>query len=194
MSTVCPCTIPTRIRSSPSSRDGSSFHRSVLPATDRHGAAVEHRVVRQRVLEVVAVDHVHPIGDRSAERVVRVIQRLGVQRVVVARQEEHGAVGPRPRVQLVGQAAPPHVVRLRLVEQVARAQHRVDPVGFRHAEHPVDHVHAGAHERELVLLREGGEAHPEVPVGGMQEFERHVAVLHAITNSASRIRSQAAGA
>ena len=146
-----------------------------LSRVGRAGIGEHHGVVADRQLPAGTVHHMDEFGQPHAERVARVIHRRRRQRVVVSGQQHHRSLPVAPG-ELAECAAPPFVRRRRLIEQVAGAKHGVDVAARRHVEYPVEHLQAGAGEEYFLVAPEGRETAPEMPVGGMQQLQRHVAV------------------
>ena len=125
MSKVWPCARPIRMRSSPSLRSGSEAARSVCPAPRGARGGDHHGAFAHGQFPALAVYDVDIRGQAGVERVGRVVGRVRRQRVVIARQQDHGP-GPVAAHELAQYAAPPRLVRRRVVEEIARAEHRVD--------------------------------------------------------------------
>ena len=117
-----------------------------------------------------------------------------MERVVIAGQQHYGTL-PVAALKLLEDAFPPLRVRRRLVEEVARAEDGVDGAAVGQVQNAAHDLEARPGQAQLLVRPERGKAPAQVPVGGVQQRQRHV-VLHAgpapghsITNSAVSNRS-----
>ena len=80
--------------------------------------------------------------------------------------------------------------RVGLIEEIARAEHRVHDMLIGEQQEPRDGVEPGPRQLVPVFRIEAVEAHAKVPVGGVKHFEHDVFLLmaHAISNSTSSRR------
>ena len=150
--------------------------------------AREHRgVLAERQLPARAVHDVHVAGQSGSERVVAVIDGPRVERVVVAGQQHYRAL-PVTALKLLQDAVPPLLIRSRLIEQVARAEHGIDGAAVGQVQNAADDVKAGSGQPQFLFGAERGEAAAEVPVGGVQQRQRHVVLLHVLLRMETRWR------
>ena len=159
------------------------------------GHGEEHAVVGERDLEQFLVDDAHEVGERLLER--RVLpHRLGHERVVVSREQKHKAVLPAQAPEHLQQRGLEVVVGLRRVEEVARAEHRVDLVALGLGEDSLEHVAARAREGLAGLGAKAGKTSAQVPVGGVEQLEHDVVLraFHSMTRSRSNSVSRRGGA
>ena len=73
----------------------------------------------------------------------------------------------------------------RIVEYITGTKNRMHSIPARDVEDSGDHIHPGARQLFLRLLRERGKASPEVPIGSVQQPQHGVSEFGpAIWNSA----------
>ena len=109
--------------------------------------------------------------------------------------QQHDRALPVAALELLEDAFPPLRVRRRLIEEVARAEDGVDGAAVGQVQDAAHDLEARTTQAQLLDRPERGEAAAQVPVGGVQQRQRHV-VLHAcpapghsMTNSAVSNRS-----
>jgi hypothetical protein len=141
--------------------------RVILSSARATGPRMEHGDIVQCERVLVLIDDVRPRREGPAERMVRVVHGAWLQGIVVARQEEDGAATAH-RTELAGDRLPPRAIRTRLVEEITRAQDRIDAMLVGGEEDLVEHVEARACQRGSIALVEAREPASEVPVGSVE--------------------------
>jgi hypothetical protein len=116
------------------------------------------------VLEVGSIHNVDPRRQFAAERMIRVVDRRGHQRIVIAGQQEDRSRGSL-LAELAGQRLPPLSARVGFVEEVPGAEHGVGGILLGNSEDSINDIQPRSAELRLVGFVEAREATPEVPVG-----------------------------
>ena len=166
-----------------------------LTGMGRARTGVHHGALAERQLPSRPVHDMHVAGQPGSERVRSVVDGPWVERVVIAGQEHDRAL-PVAALELLENSLPPLRVRRRLIEEVARAEDGVDGAAVGQVQNAAHDLEARPGQAQLLVGPERGEAAAQVPVGGVQQRQRHVVVLHAcaapghsMTNSAVSNRS-----
>lgn len=92
--------------------------------------------------------------------------RLRDEGIVVAREEEHGAVCPRTIPQLLYDRLPPLALWEGIVEEISSAKQGIDCITIRQAKDPIQDIEARARQAGLEVT-ESLEALAEVPIRRM---------------------------
>ena len=136
----------------------------------------------------------HVAGQAGPERVLPIVDGPWVERVVIAGQQYYRAL-PVASLKLLEDTFPPLRVWRRLIEEIARAEDGVDGAAVGQVQNAAHDLETRPGQAQLLIRPERGEAAAQVPVGGVQQRQRHV-VLHAcpapghsMTNSAVSNRS-----
>ena len=93
---------------------------------------------------------------------------------MIARHEKNRDVRAGMIAERLRQSFPEVLARGRVVEQVSRAQHRIDAVSAADVEDPRDHLHPRARQLLLRLLGKGRKPPPEMPIGRVQDLQHDV--------------------